>query len=76
MSAVGGNGIGEVGSQTVAHLCTLCNDVDNVGNVFSVAQSGIVNKMDTENSFRVKTDDFSLCGNGSIELELDRTEVI
>ena len=60
MSAVGGNGIGEVGSQTVACLGAACNDIDDVGNVFSVAQTGIVNKMDMMNGFRVKTDD-SVC---------------
>ena len=52
------------------------NDVDDVGNVFSVAQSRIVNKVDMKYGFGVKTDDIGLWGNGSIESELDSTEVI
>ena len=60
MSVVGGKGVGEVGSRVVARFGTMRNDVDDVGDVFSVAQSRIVNKVDMKYGFGVKTDDFSL----------------
>ena len=60
MSAVGIKCVSEVGSHAVARLGTMRNDVDDVGDVFSVAQSRIVNKVDMKYGFGVKTDDFSL----------------
>ena len=60
MSAGGIKGVGEVGSQAVARLGTMRNDVDDVGDVFSVAQSRIVNKVDMKYGFGVKTDDIGL----------------
>ena len=60
MSGVGGKGVGEVGSQAVARFGTMRNDVDDVGDVFSVAQSRMVNKVDMKYGFGVKTDDVCL----------------
>ena len=60
MSAVCGKGVGEIGSHAVARFGTMRNNVDDVGDVFSVAQPRMVNKVDMKYGFGVKTDDVCL----------------